>query len=41
MNASGSIQDLGRQGPEFLVYDLEISYNYYHFSLLEISYSYP
>jgi hypothetical protein len=38
MIASQSIQDLGRQGPEFLVHDLEK--NYYHFSLLEIYYSY-
>jgi len=38
MIASGSIQDLGRQGPEFLVHDLE--QNYYHFSMLDISYSY-
>ena len=38
MIASGSIQDLDRQGPEFLVHDLE--QNYYHFFLLEIYYSY-
>jgi hypothetical protein len=38
MIASGNIQDLGRQGHEFLVHDLE--QNYYHFSLLEIYYSY-
>jgi hypothetical protein len=38
MIASGSIQDLGRQGPEFLVHDLE--HKYFYFSLLEISYSY-
>jgi hypothetical protein len=38
MSASGSIQDLGRQGLEFLVHELEK--NNYHFSLVEISYSY-
>jgi hypothetical protein len=38
MIASGSIQDLGRQGSEFLVHNLE--QNYYQFPLLEISYSY-
>jgi hypothetical protein len=38
MIASRSIQDLGHQGPEFLVHHQEL--NYSHFSLLEISYSY-
>jgi hypothetical protein len=38
MIASENIQDLGRQWLEFLVHDLEK--NYYHYSLLEISYNY-
>ena len=38
MNASGCIQDLRRQWPESLVHDLEQPK--YHFSFIEISYSY-
>ena len=38
MSASGCIQNLGRQWPESLVHDLEQPN--YHFSILEVSYSY-